>query len=58
MSHIIHIDNRTHGASGRGLGIIHGMQDDTGSGGISLPEAFHLFSAGDSVQLITSWVRL
>ena len=35
-----------------------GMQDDTGSGWISLPEAFHLFSAGDSVQLITSWVRL
>ena len=49
MSHIIYIDNRTHGARRRGLGIIHGMQDDTGSGGISLPEAFHLFSAGNGV---------
>ena len=55
---IVYIDNRTHGARRRGLGVIHGVQDDTGSGRVSLPEAFHLFSAGDSVQSITSWVRL
>ena len=40
------------------MGTVVYVDDMTTSAWISLPEAFHLFSAGDSVQLITSWVRL
>ena len=55
LPHIVHIGNRALGTGRWGLRIVHGTQGNAGSGRILLTEVLHLFSCGDSVQVIISF---